>query len=63
MESFRKSSYIIPIRLEGVDNKYLLIHGYTGAIDVVDSNLKNYLFQIGLFLLINSHFQKKFLIF
>lgn len=45
MESFRKSSYIIPIRLEGVDNKYLLIHGYTGAIDVVDSNLKNYLFS------------------
>lgn len=42
METLRKSSYLIPIKLDN-SNQYMLIHGYTGAIDIVDDNLKNYL--------------------
>ena len=33
MENLRLSSYMIPVKLE--EGKYILIHGYTGAIDVV----------------------------
>ena len=29
----RMSSYTIPVKLENEDGKYMLIHGYTGAID------------------------------
>lgn len=39
METLRMSSYTIPVRLENKDNKYMLIHGYTGAIDVIDETL------------------------
>lgn len=35
----RTSSYIIPVKLEKEKGKYLLIHGYTGAIDVVSEEL------------------------
>ena len=35
----RTSSYIIPVKLESETNKYMLIHGYTGAADVVTENL------------------------
>ena len=44
--SLRLSDYTIPIALEAEPGKTLLVHGYTGAIDVVDSELwqqlKNY---------------------
>ena len=43
MENLRISSYIIPVKLEREEDKYMLIHGYTGAMDVVDKELKNYL--------------------
>ena len=36
----RTSSYIIPVKLEKEKGKYLLIHGYTGAIDVVSEEPK-----------------------
>lgn len=36
-ENLRKSSYMIPIKLE--DGKYMLLHGYTGSIDVVNENI------------------------
>lgn len=39
MEALRTSSYIIPIRLENENEKYMLIHGYTGAIDIVEETL------------------------
>lgn len=35
----RTSSYLIPVKLEDEDCKYMLIHGYTGAIDVVNEEL------------------------
>lgn len=35
METLRTSSYLIPVKLEDEEDKYMLIHGYTGAIDVV----------------------------
>lgn len=35
MEKLRISSYVIPIKLEDEINKYMLMHGYTGAIDIV----------------------------
>ena len=44
MEILRTSSYIIPVKLESVEGKYMLIHGYTGAMDIVDSELKSYIF-------------------
>lgn len=44
METLRKSSYIIPVKLENEEGKYMLIHGYTGTMDVVDYELKNYIF-------------------
>lgn len=37
--SLRLSDYTIPIALEAEPGKILLVHGYTGAIDVVDSEL------------------------
>lgn len=39
METLRTSSYIIPVRLENEEGKYMLIHGYTGAIDIVSEKL------------------------
>lgn len=35
MENLRTSSYMIPVKLEKEEGKYMLIHGYTGAIDIV----------------------------
>lgn len=39
METLRTSSYMIPVKLESENGKYMLIHGYTGAIDVVSEEL------------------------
>lgn len=35
----RMSSYTIPVKLEDEEGKYMLIHGYTGAIDIVSEEL------------------------
>ena len=37
----RVSSYIIPTKVD--EDKYLLVHGYTGAVDLVDSKVAEYL--------------------
>jgi uncharacterized protein len=42
----RKSSYTISVKLEAEEDKYMLVHGYTGAIDVVSDNVVNYLNNI-----------------
>lgn len=46
MENLRASSYIIPVKLDAEKDKFMLIHGYTGAIDIVTNEyweqLKNY---------------------
>lgn len=39
METLRTSSYMIPVELESEEGKYMLIHGYTGAIDVASAEL------------------------
>ena len=39
METLRTSSYMIPVKLESEKGKYMLIHGYTGAMDIVTENL------------------------
>jgi len=39
METLRTSSYMIPVKLENEEGKYMLIHGYTGAIDVVSEDV------------------------
>ncbi|WP_321479374.1 radical SAM/SPASM domain-containing protein [uncultured Bacteroides sp.] len=39
MEKLKLSYYTIPVKLESEENKYLLVHGYTGAIDVVDGDV------------------------
>ena len=43
MGDYRLSSYTIFVRLEDADGKYMLVHGYTGAIDVVSEKISNYL--------------------
>lgn len=43
MENLRVSSYVIPVKLENEEGKYMLLHGYTGAIDLVEEELANYL--------------------
>lgn len=35
----RMSSYTIPVKLEDEEGKYMLIHGYTGAIDIVSEEM------------------------
>ena len=39
MGILRTSSYMIPVKLEKEEGKYMLIHGYTGAIDIVSAEL------------------------
>lgn len=39
MGNLKLSHYTIPVKLEKEDGKYLLIHGYTGAIDIVDESI------------------------
>lgn len=39
MAEWRRSSYTIIVKLENEEGKYVLVHGYTGAIDVVDSEV------------------------
>jgi len=41
MENIRKSSYVVTIQLN--DSNYMLIHGYTGAMDVVSKRIVDYL--------------------
>lgn len=36
MNNLRVSSYIISVKLENEIDKYILIHGYTGAIDIIE---------------------------
>jgi uncharacterized protein len=43
MENYRFSSYAIPVKLENEKDKYMLIHGYTGAIDIVSEKVIRYL--------------------
>lgn len=42
MENFRVSSYLIDTKLENTD-QHMLIHGYTGAMDIVQDELATYL--------------------
>lgn len=39
MENLRTSSYTIPVKLDKEEGKYMLIHGYTGAIDIINEKL------------------------
>lgn len=32
---------MIPVKLENEEDKYVLLHGYTGAIDIVSEDLLN----------------------
>ena len=47
MEKLRVSSYMIPVKLEQEEDKYILVHGYTGAIDVVSGELLNDIQSVG----------------
>lgn len=47
MENYRASSFLISVKLENTDDQYMLIHGYTGAIDVVDRHVVEYLKTLG----------------
>lgn len=39
----RKSSYVIDVKIAHEEDKYMLLHGYTGAIDIVGGKVLNYL--------------------
>ena len=39
LHSYRPSSYNIIVPLERDSSKYMLVHGYTGAIDIASSNV------------------------
>lgn len=39
MEALKLSYYTIPVKLESEKDKYLLVHGYTGAIDIVTGDI------------------------
>lgn len=39
MDRIRVSSYIIPVKLNVQKDKFMLIHGYTGAMDIVSESL------------------------
>lgn len=41
--NYRKSSYTIATCVDEERKQYMLIHGYTGAIDIVDKEVKKYL--------------------
>jgi hypothetical protein len=41
--TYRPSSYLIPIRLEEEKDKYVIVQGYTGAFDVVTANIHSFL--------------------
>lgn len=43
METYRTSSYLIPVRLENNPDKYVIIQGYTGAFDVISSQIHSFL--------------------
>ncbi len=45
METLRTSSYTISINLKDESKRYMLIHGYTGAIDVVNEDIATKLIQ------------------
>ena len=36
---YRKSSYTIAVCVDEKDKQYMLIHGYTGAIDLISEKL------------------------
>ena len=40
---FRPSTYNIIVKLDGSNSQYMLIHGYTGAIDLANENVVNLL--------------------
>ena len=43
METFRTSSYFIPVKLDNELNKYVIVQGYTGAFDVISSEIHSFL--------------------
>lgn len=43
MKNYRLSSYTIPVKLDCEENKFMLIHSYTGAIDVINNQLLEFL--------------------
>lgn len=45
MEKYRLSSYAISIELESEPDDSLLIHGYTGAIDLIDKSIVRFLIE------------------
>lgn len=45
MKKLRILSYIIPVKLDCESEQYFLIHGYTGAFDIVGTDIKDFLFS------------------
>lgn len=43
MPQYRLSSYTIPVKLDGVPDHVMLVHGCTGAIDIAHNNIAAFL--------------------
>lgn len=43
MENYNLSNYSIFIELEKSDNQYMALHGYTGAVDLLEKEMVVYL--------------------
>lgn len=43
LPQYRLSSYTIPVKLDGAPDQVMLIHGYTGAIDIAHKNITAFL--------------------
>lgn len=43
MQNYLISSYSIFIKLENSDGQYMLLHGYTGALDIVHEDIATFL--------------------
>lgn len=46
MGNYNLSNYSIFIKLEKSDNQYMALHGYTGAVDLLDTDVVLYLKKI-----------------
>jgi uncharacterized protein len=46
LENYRLSSHTISVKLDNADGKYMLVHGYTGAMDIVNEKVVGFLNSI-----------------
>ena len=61
MGALRTSSYLIPVKLESEEDKYMLVHGYTGAMDIVSLNILEKIKTVSIANTFSSEMEQKLL--